>query len=56
MNGEKRNNKLKVLILGHKGMLGHMVNKYLSEKENCELIITDLRWPTDKFKKNIQFI
>ena len=41
---------MKVLVLGHKGMLGHMVHKYLSTKEDCELITTDLRWPDKKFK------
>ena len=41
---------MKVLVLGHKGMLGHMVHKYLSTKENCELITTALRWPTKEFK------
>ena len=39
---------MKILILGHKGMLGHMVHKYLSTKD-CELITTDLRWPSQKF-------
>ena len=41
---------MKILVLGHKGMLGHMVHKYLSTKEDCELISTDLRWPTEEFK------
>jgi len=41
---------MKVLILGHKGMLGHMVHKYLSTLEDCELVTTDLRWPCDGFK------
>jgi len=40
---------VKVLILGHKGMLGHMVHKYLSTKD-CELVTTNLRWPDEKFK------
>jgi dTDP-4-dehydrorhamnose reductase len=44
---------VKVLILGHKGMLGHMVHKYLSTKNNCELVTTDLRWPTEEFKEYI---
>ena len=41
---------MKVLVLGHKGMLGNMVYKYLSTKEDCELITTDLRWPSEDFK------
>ena len=41
---------MKVLVLGHKGMLGHMVHKYLSTKEECELVTTDLRWPSEEFK------
>jgi dTDP-4-dehydrorhamnose reductase len=41
---------MRVLILGHKGMLGHMVNKYFSIKDNCEITTTDLRWPTTEFK------
>tara|TARA_Y100000593_G_scaffold1141_1_gene2276 strand:- start:1310 stop:2044 length:735 start_codon:yes stop_codon:yes gene_type:complete len=42
---------MKVLVLGHKGMLGHMVHKYLSTKNDCELVTTDLRWPDREFKK-----
>ena len=41
---------MKVLVLGHKGMLGHMVHKYLSTKNDCELITTDLRWPSQEFR------
>tara|TARA_Y100000593_G_scaffold95015_1_gene198275 strand:- start:24829 stop:25560 length:732 start_codon:yes stop_codon:yes gene_type:complete len=41
---------MKVLILGHKGMLGHMVYKYLSTKGDCKVVTTDLRWPTREFK------
>ncbi len=40
---------MKVLILGHKGMLGHVVYKYLSTKKDCKLITTDLRWPSQNF-------
>ncbi len=43
---------MKVLILGHKGMLGHMVHKYLSTKD-CELVTTNLRWPSDELKNFI---
>ena len=41
---------MKVLVLGHRGMLGHMVHKYLSTKRDCELITTDLRWPSEEFE------
>ena len=41
---------MKVLVLGHKGMLGHMVHKYLSTKEDCEIVTTDFRWQTKEFK------
>tara|TARA_Y100000593_G_scaffold65939_1_gene121359 strand:+ start:1271 stop:2032 length:762 start_codon:yes stop_codon:yes gene_type:complete len=44
---------MKVLVLGHKGMLGHMVHKYLSIKGDCELVTTDFRWPDREFKKFI---
>ena len=45
---------MKVMILGHKGMLGHMVHKYLSAKNDCELTTTDFRWPTKEFKDCVQ--
>ena len=41
---------MKVLILGHNGMLGHMVHKYLFTKSDCEIVTTNFRWPTDEFK------
>ena len=44
---------MKVLVLGHKGMLGHMVHKYLSTKNDYELVTTDLRWPSKEFKDYI---
>tara|TARA_R110000824_G_scaffold309313_1_gene496684 strand:- start:760 stop:1491 length:732 start_codon:yes stop_codon:yes gene_type:complete len=40
---------MKILVLGHNGMLGHMVYKYLSTKD-CEIVTTDLRWPTDELR------
>tara|TARA_Y100001963_G_scaffold24292_1_gene32699 strand:- start:1756 stop:2502 length:747 start_codon:yes stop_codon:yes gene_type:complete len=40
---------VRVLVLGHKGMLGHMVHRYLLTKEECELVTTDLRWPSQEF-------
>ena len=41
---------MKILILGHRGMLGHMVHKYLSTKNDCELVTTNLRWGVEEFK------
>tara|TARA_Y100000310_G_scaffold231004_1_gene233532 strand:+ start:4415 stop:5158 length:744 start_codon:yes stop_codon:yes gene_type:complete len=45
---------LKVLVLGHNGMLGHMVYKYLSTKNDCKITTTNFRWPTKKFKDFVQ--
>lgn len=41
---------MKVLILGHNGLLGNMVYKYFNSKD-YNIITTDLRWPTEEFKK-----
>ena len=46
---------MKVLILGHKGMLGHMVHKYLSTKDDCEIDTTTLRWENQLFKAMVNF-
>lgn len=43
---------MKVLILGHKGMLGHMLEKYLTTLE-FQISTTDLRWPSKEFKNFI---
>lgn len=40
---------MKVLVLGHKGMLGHMVVKYLQD-QNIDVVTTDIRWPESPFK------
>lgn len=39
------------LILGHGGMLGHMVSKYLTDK--CVCYTTQHRFPSDEFKRDI---
>jgi dTDP-4-dehydrorhamnose reductase len=44
---------MKVLILGHKGMLGHMVHKFF-ESKGIECITTSCRWPSPVFKEAIQ--
>ena len=43
--------KLTVLILGHKGMLGHMVKAYLEQFYNIET--TPYRWGSSEFKDAI---
>ena len=44
---------MKILILGHTGMLGHMVHKYLTSKFlNVET--TNQRWPSQEFKEFIK--
>lgn len=42
-----------ILILGHKGMLGHMVCKYYRSLD-IEVEIIDYRWPSNEFKKAIE--
>jgi dTDP-4-dehydrorhamnose reductase len=44
---------MKVLVLGHKGMLGHMVSKLLTSK-NIEVTTTECRWSTSCFKNTIK--
>jgi len=44
----------KILILGHKGMLGHMVNSYFSNYRKAWKTYTiSERWPTRLFKKSL---
>lgn len=40
----------KILLLGHKGLLGSMVHRYLVTKE-YNVIITTYRWDTPEFRK-----
>lgn len=44
---------MKVMILGHKGMLGHMVHKYLAS-QNVEIQICKYRWPSMEMKNHIK--
>jgi len=44
--------KITVLILGHKGMLGHMVKMYLEQFYTIETISD--RWSTNEFKETIK--
>jgi len=45
---------MKILVLGHNGLLGNMVLTYLFFKYKENVITTNLRWPTDEFKEFIQ--
>jgi len=45
--------EIKVLVLGHRGMLGHIVLEYFKTK-NTNVEITDLRWPSSEFKDYIK--
>lgn len=45
---------MKVLVLGHKGMLGHMVSKYLYKHSPHECLVINGRFPNLKFKNFIR--
>tara|TARA_R110000824_G_scaffold54689_4_gene151009 strand:- start:402 stop:1142 length:741 start_codon:yes stop_codon:yes gene_type:complete len=45
---------VKVLVLGHEGMLGHTVKNYISGKDDCDVEVIFDRWPSDSFKERIQ--
>jgi dTDP-4-dehydrorhamnose reductase len=44
---------MKILLLGHNGMLGHMILKYFI-KNNIEIQTMEHRWETDAFKNFIK--
>jgi dTDP-4-dehydrorhamnose reductase len=44
---------MKILILGNKGMLGHMVLKYFQEKK-YKIETIDYRWLTESFKNSVE--
>lgn len=44
-------NKKRALLLGHRGMLGHMVLKYISKSVEVETI--DYRFPSDEFRQAV---
>ena len=44
---------MKILILGHTGMLGHMVHKYLTSK-SLTVETTSNRWPSQEFKEFVK--
>jgi dTDP-4-dehydrorhamnose reductase len=41
-----------VMVLGHNGMLGHMVRKYLLDKK-YKVYTTDHRYPSEEFKNDV---
>ena len=44
---------MKILILGHKGMLGHMVHKFFHDK-GIECVFNTCRWSTSCFKEFVK--
>ena len=44
---------MKVLVLGHKGMLGHVVCQYLKDQE-VDVDTVNYRWPSLEFKKQVK--
>jgi dTDP-4-dehydrorhamnose reductase len=44
---------MKILVLGHTGMLGNCVHKYFSSFENIKTFTVDGRWPDDNFLTQI---
>ena len=46
---------IEVLVLGHNGMLGNAVYKYLNEQKDVSVVIFSKknRWPFDSFKKSV---
>ena len=42
---------MKILVLGHQGMLGHMVKMYLNDFFNVEIV--EGRFPDEKFKREV---
>tara|TARA_R100000742_G_C4231118_1_gene52647 strand:- start:22 stop:738 length:717 start_codon:yes stop_codon:yes gene_type:complete len=45
---------MKVLVLGHSGMLGNTVCDYLRGLDDISIVTTRYRWPTDSFKTSIK--
>jgi dTDP-4-dehydrorhamnose reductase len=46
---------MRILVLGHTGLLGHMVKKYL-EIKGFEVIVINGRWPDLDFKQKIKLV
>ena len=45
---------MKVLVLGHNGMLGNVVCEYLRRLDDVSFVTTRHRWSTDSFKTFIK--
>lgn len=45
---------MRILVLGHNGLLGNMVLTYLFFKYKGNVITTNLRWNSDEFKEFVQ--
>jgi dTDP-4-dehydrorhamnose reductase len=45
---------VKILLLGHTGLLGNMVYKYLMSKSGIRIYTTNERWPSNEFKDFIK--
>ena len=45
---------MKVMVLGHTGMLGNLVCDYLRKLDDVSFVTTKYRWPTDSFKTSIK--
>ena len=45
---------MKVLVLGHFGMLGSTVYDYLKTMDDVLIVMTRHRWPTDSFKTSVR--
>lgn len=43
---------MKIMVLGHNGLLGHTVIDYF-KKQNIEIITSNNRWPNENFKNDI---
>lgn len=44
----------KILVLGHRGMLGNAVYRFFNSKENYSLVTTSLKWNSEDFKEQLQ--
>lgn len=44
----------KILVLGHKGMLGNVIVKYFTAKNSYEVLTTDTRWGHESFNETLR--
>ena len=45
--------EIKVLVLGHNGLLGNMVERYLNDSNVVTTMINEYRWPSENFKNSV---